>query len=296
MIVPPTEGLRVARYAQGAGYSPEQWARGLAGVDWSRAELLSDKPGSSVWRATLVVQKRPQALVIKCEPIDSLKRRLQMLFGKTHAHRHWRGAELLTRHGFRTAEPKAIVYGRRDGVTVESLIMEALDGKTVLEHLGYPLPVDLLHRAIDAVGLHLVAMWRHGLWNRDGKPSNMMIVDGAKPAVAMLDLVGLRRAGWIEESDWARACRDLVLEPTGCGVPPSLATRMRLCRRLHAGLAGGSRSTPDSGRWRDFRDELWSAVSEMLEAHGDPRPAHDPLAHRGRLETGPTGGRAPGGV
>ncbi|MEZ6242684.1 MAG: lipopolysaccharide kinase InaA family protein [Phycisphaerales bacterium] len=295
MIVPPTEGLRVARYAQGAGYSPDQWARALEGVDWSKAELLSDKPGSSVWRATLVVQKRPQALVIKCEPIDTLKRRVQVLLAKTHAHRHWRGAELLTRHGFRTAEPKAIVYGRRDGQTIECLVMEALEGKTVLAWMSEASEFKQKAELCCAIGSYLSTMWRQGLTNRDGKPSNLMVIDGDELRIALVDLVGVRRRAWIEEHDWHRACRDLMLEPFGCGVIPSRATRMRVCRRLHQELLAGSKHTPKTGQWREFRDELWREVGWLIESHGDPTPEHDPLSRSGRLETGPAGGRASGG-
>lgn len=287
MIVPPTEGLRVARYAQGAGYSPEQWARGLAGVDWSRAELLSDKPGSSVWRATLVVQKRPQALVIKCEPIDSLKRRLQMLFGKTHAHRHWRGAELLTRHGFRTAEPKAIVYGRRDGVTVECLIMEALDGRTVLEHLAAgDLGVREEHAVARACGA-LAWELESKAPNPDLKLSNLIVLEpgGRRAAIAMIDCVGVgRRADHIDML--AIQC----IEAAGLGLLPRRALLMRA-------LVSGAGERGDSGSRRRHHDRIgawWSAVRARIEAHGDLAPEHDPLAHPGRLETGPTGGR--GGV
>ncbi len=277
MIVPPTDGLRVARYAEGAGYSPDQWARALAGVDWSKAELLSDKPGSSVWRATLVVQKRPMAVVIKCEPIEGLKRRLQVLLGRSHAHRHWRGAELLKGHGFRTADPKAIVYGRRDGRTIECLLMEALDGKTVLEHLAAgDLGVRGEHAAARAVGDLTRRLWQAGIYNRDHKGSNLMVVGGDPACIAVLDAVGLREADILEraldgdrESVLEKMSAKILIEASGCGVPPRRALQARFLKSAHPGGHDETRRFADS-------------VMGWVEAHGDPTPTHDPLARPGR--------------
>ncbi len=135
-------------------------------------------------------------LVIKCEPIDSFKRKLQKLVRKTHAFRHWRGAELLMRHGFRTAEPKAVVYGRRDGVEVECLIMEALAGKTVLAFMSESHEVTELKRLTESLADHLAQLWRRGLFNRDSKPSNLIVGDGAS-SIIELDVAGFVSPRWL---------------------------------------------------------------------------------------------------
>ncbi len=302
--MPPTQGLRVARYAEGGGYSPDQWARALAGVDWSAAELLSDKPDSSVWRATLVVQKRPMALVIKCEPITGLKRRVQRLLGTTHAHRHWRGAELLMRHGFRTAEPKAIVYGVRDGVTIECLIMEALDGRSLLDYLADPtIPVRSQHEIATRVGNWTARIWGKGIFNRDHKGSNILVPAQRGSEPALIDCVGLRYRDRLEQRldgdrimDLYAMLGKIMIEARGCGAEPRRSVAMRgyfgafsveqdrmaRCARL--------KSPQDRERYRKARLEDIEMILVEIDCHGDPTPEHDPLGRPGRSESGPTGG------
>jgi len=291
MLVPPTEGLKVVKYASGAGYAPDQWARALVAVDWSQAELLSDKPGSSVWRAELVVQKRPMTLVIKCEPIDSLKRKLQKLIHKTHAFRHWRGAALLMRHGFKTAEPKAIVYGRRDGTETECLIMESLAGKTVLQHLAAgDLGVGEEHAVARACGRMFAMMWDKALTNSDSKPSNLLLrQSGPTPELGVIDSVGVRAhreflPGFdaVDDGDCWLMLRDLMLEPAGTGCLPRRSIRMRILRAIWE--SGRQREMGDSKalqKWRGWRREWWEQVESLVQAHGDPTPKHDPLGGAG---------------
>ncbi|MFI4897502.1 MAG: hypothetical protein ACIARR_06720 [Phycisphaerales bacterium JB059] len=275
MLVPPTEGLRVAKYAEGAGYAPDQWARALAGVDWSGAELLSDKPRSSVWRAELVVQQRPMTLVIKCEPIDRLKRKLQKLVRSTHAFRHWRGAELLMKHGLRTAEPKAVVYGARDGVEVECLIMEALEGKTVLQHLADgDLSVREEHAVARAVGRFTRAIQARAP-NPDCKLSNLIVLEDDRQ-IAMIDCVGVGRAAELE-----RMLAIQCIEALGVGLPirrPLLYRALLGADATQARVPPRRRSTRTPGVRR-----RWREVERLVQAHGDPTPEHNPL--------GPVGSR-----
>lgn len=286
MLVPPTEGLKVAKYASGAGYAPDQWARALAGVDWSKAELLSDKPTSSVWRAELVVQKRPMTLVIKCEPIDSLKRKVQKILHTTHAYRQWRGANLLYESGIGAADPKAVVYGRRDGAIIECLIMEALPGRSLLRHIAdQDQGVREQHQIARALGGLIASMIRKRLVNADPKPSNI-VVTRASGAITLgfVDTVDIKKvSGFLADNDadvWFML-RDLLLEPMGVGRPVRRALAMRVLRSLWKG--SGSRSA-----WRAWRNEWWGGVSELVQAHGDPTPEHNPLGPASR--TSPEGG------
>lgn len=277
-LVPPTDGLRVAKYASGAGYAPEQWARALAAVDWGEAELLSDKPTSSVWRAGLVVQKRPMTLVIKCEPIDSLKRTVQKLARRTHAFRHWRGAELLMKHGFRTAAPKAIVYGRRDGVEIECLIMEALAGESLLRTIAErELGVRDEHRLAREVGKLIAMMIQKRIVNADPKPSNIMLTNNAGTIeLGFVDTVGVKQhttflPGFeaVDDADVWFMLRDLLLEPMGIGRPVRRALAMRTLREIWGGKGGSD--------WRAWRNAWWEQVATLVRAHGDPTPEHNPL-------------------
>ncbi len=287
MLVPPTEGLKVAKYASGAGYAPDQWAKALAAVDWDRAELLSDKPGSSVWRAELVVQKRPMTLVIKCEPINSLKRKIQKLIHKTHAHRHWRGAGLLIKHGFRTAEVKAIVYGRRDGVEVECLIMEALEGRTVLAHLAAgDLSVREEHAVARACGRLVWELYRKAP-NPDLKLSNLVVLDASPPRarLGMIDCVGVGR-----RADHMDMLAIQLIESIGSRVIPRGTICMRavaamvdhmLVEMRTAELKGGLEVDTSSEVRRQGVRQFWEEIELRAQSCGDPTPKHDPLGRAG---------------
>ena len=285
-LVPPIDGLRVAKYASGAGYAPDQWARALAAVDWSAAELLSDKPRSSVWRAELVVQKRPMTLVIKCEPIDGFKRRVQKLLHRTHAHRQWRGAELLAAKGITSAEAMAIVCGQRDGALVECLIMQSLPGASLLRTIAErQLGVRDEHRLAREVGKLIAFMIQKRVVNADPKPSNIILMNKAGTIkLGFVDTVGVKQhteflpgLEAVDDADVWFMLRDLLLEPMGIGRPVRRSLAMRALREVW--------DRPGGSDWRAWRDEWWEQVATLIKAHGDPTPEHNPL--------GPASGTSP---
>ncbi len=291
MLVPPTEGLKVAKYASGAGYAPDQWARALAGVDWEQAELLSDKPGSSVWRAELVVQKRPMTLVIKCEPIDSFKRKVQKVLHTTHAYRHWRGAELLMKHGFRTAEPKAVVYGRRDGVEVECFVMESVQGRSLLEFVADSrVPVREQHVLASRVGAWTAKLWEKGIYNRDHKGSNIIVPDDPNIDLTLVDCIGLRVHDWLRrKTDSGQVVfleemlAKIIIEALGCSVHIRASLLMRACHGAYDVVRRGtipkrsSREPKVRRAWRKFRDSIFDGIGWIIVVDGDPTPEHNPL-------------------
>lgn len=274
MLVPPTEGLRVAKYAEGAGYAPDQWARALAAVDWDQAQLLSDKPDSSVWRAELVVQKRPMTLVIKCERLQGIGDHLKSLLRRSKVHQQWKGAERLNAM-FTPAKCFAIL---RSG-DLEMLVMESVEGRTLLE--------TITHRALSVPeerALSRVFAWEAGRllmatgW-RDMKGSNLVVTrpDAEKLVIRAIDTVGVGRAHSVH------GLFPMVAEAIGCGVLPRRACLMRFLSAFVREYRNWEITAPDeqdanAKNWeRQERRTVWRRIHHALQSHGDPTPRHNPL-------------------
>lgn len=285
---PQARRLRVARYSKNFGYAPKTWQRALQAIDFDAdAELLKRTHRSSVWRARVLLPNNPRHAVLKCQTLTS-GGRVKSFLRRSKAHRQWHGARLLARSGVPFARPMVILQTkppprvRRRGVraalvreappvyrTLETLILEHVPGPTVLEYLASEhnslAAEHWADRAVaEAVGVLLRRYIAQGLVNRDGKPSNLVITGlerhGARLAVIDSVAMSRRRVG---NSDLHRMLADLLLEPIGCGCPPSLTARARVLRA--AGLK------------RRARRAAWRAVAGLIEQHGDATPADDPL-------------------
>ncbi|MDX9912302.1 MAG: lipopolysaccharide kinase InaA family protein [Phycisphaerales bacterium] len=295
---PPQDRVRLVRVADASGLprgvrDPAFWA-GWLGDGWEGGEKLSEKPGASVRvLATDAGRTMPEfampELVVKVEPIGSLRRTLQSLTHTTPLERHWRGADALHQAGIRTARPVALLRGMtRDTPPrrVECLVMERAPGATLLAHLAgaprgdpHTLSRDERARVARAVARMVFRLHARGLVNRDPKPSNLIVLDprGASPEIAVVDCVGVRRArpwerlGSARDHRLARTLASLVIEPIGTGCPPARTDRMRVLSELARLLRAEGFAAPRS------RD-LWRSVEALVRAHADPRPAHDPLA------------------
>lgn len=280
MLVPPTEGLRVAKYAEGAGYAPDQWARALAAVDWDQAQLLSDKPDSSVWRAELVVQKRPMTLVIKCERLVGIGDRLKSMLKRSKVYQQWRGAERF-KAIFSPAKCFAIL---RSG-DIELLVMESLEGETLLGTIAHrQLTVSeerSLSRAFawDAGRLMMSTGWR------DMKGSNLVVtrLESERSVVRAIDTVGVGKEHEVH------GLFPMVAEAIGCGVLPRKACLMRFLSEFvreyrNWELYAPNEEDASAKSWeRQERRAVWRCIEEGLKAHGDPTPKHNPF--------GPVGNR-----
>lgn len=203
------------------------------------------------------------------------------LASSTQALRHWRAARWLASIGVRTAEPWAIFRRRVDGSLHETLVMEALPGRTLLHHLDEiargvsALGARERHSIAAEVGAQIGAITSAGKFNRDHKPSNLIVVEGAPPGarVAVIDCVGIRPDRLRVGS--ARMLASLMIEPTGMGCAAPRPLRMRCL----AALLGGSP--------RSARKAAWRAVEAMIEQHGDPTPRADPLRGDGTPASAP---------
>lgn len=243
------------------------------------AQTLKREPGSVVLRGTMTLNGAPREVVVKQRALTMMRRALARIGLRTQGMRHWDGAAWLTRTGVETAAPIALCHTTGPGGASEVLVMECLHGRSLLEHLD-----DLCRgrcawsgaeRAALAVtiGAQIDVITRAGRFNRDHKPSNLIVIERSGPrgaaaggghGIAVIDCVGIRRDRLRIGS--ARMLASLMIEPMGLGRPAPRTLRMRCLRGL----------MPEAGRAP--RKAAWRAVAELIARHGDPTPRVDPLA------------------
>jgi tRNA A-37 threonylcarbamoyl transferase component Bud32 len=244
------------------------WAEALAGGAWrAKARRLKHDGATTVYRARLL----DRDVVIKSWRLGPTAR-LQSLFGATRAQRHWRGAALLRKAGIPTAWTWALLRGRLDGAPTECLVMEAVPGKSVLHRLAdNDLSIRQQHAVAAALGAQIASLAKNLLYNRDHKPSNLILTDPgpASVAISVIDCVDIRRGQfWPDEM-----LASLLIETLGVGLAPRLALRMRVA---HA----STRNVPEhlSHGQRAWLRETWRSASKLVRDHGDPTPRVNPLS------------------
>lgn len=311
------QGVRVVALDQGERGRARQWASAIGA-------LLADEgareaaPGAgaapavgsaigAVPAAHAVLKREGHAVVlrtslcgldvvVKVIPLTAAFDRLKAAVGAGRGARHWRAAWRLGAAGERTARPLALARAWRPGrpgpIPCEILVIERLAGRSVLEHLGGRDLSGAQERALArALGAQIGRLARHGLFNRDHKPSNLIVTDADPrgPEVAIIDCVGLR-AAWRAGGAWRRTgvrglpghrkraaermLASLWIEPSGTGCAPRGA--------LVAACVGGCAQEFDLSRVA--RHELWRCAAGIVRAHGDPTPRVRPLAQAGRPE------------
>jgi hypothetical protein len=270
MIGPARERVRTVR-------GDAAWAGAIADARaWS---VLKEDGGSSV----LVGEARGRRVVVKCHAPSGIAGRAKAAAGVSRLRRQWRGALWLRGRGFGTAAPLALLRGRGASGVVECLVMEAVEGPTVLEVLARlggrragsgrddgasPPWVRGQHALARALGEQVARLCRSGRYNRDHKASNLIVtrLDRRCAEIAIIDSVAIRRRTALSGDVAARMLASLVIEPTGVGCPPRRALLMRGARACADALADG----------RSAR-ELWRRAEAIVRRHGDPRPRVDPL-------------------
>lgn len=221
----PDSNVAVRR--AGPGVDARSWADALKNAEITPHDLLKDAPGGTVFRCT--PPGRTRAVVVKVQPLRSLKHRASAATGSSRGHRAWRGAEKLLRAGIAAAEPLLLVDGISSGRRVEALVTDEIRGPSLIEALqSGPLAfADEAERA-RAIGRQLAQMAAAKLYNRDHKPSNLMLVeDSADPL--LIDTVAIRFAP-LRVRALKRMLTALAVEPTGLGFPPRRALAMRVVR------------------------------------------------------------------
>lgn len=296
MPAPPTDNLRVVKYAAGWGYSAAEWERALRAIDWTKPHaeggperlkiraLPDGSKDATVWRATLTLGPRSHEqryeVVLKVEPLGSVRKKVQALLRRTRAFRQWRGTELLRRAHVMHAPCHAIVRARSPAGTCEVLAMSAVRGPSLLELLRDGVPPGRVNDLAHVLAMLFDRLEGAGITNPDAKPSNLIVtgVDTDEPGVVTVDADAVRKG-----RPAAHPLLPLVLEPMGTGLLPPPLVRARVLRawvreRLLTALARRERRPPTPEEERRLFHEHWRRLETEAAAHGDPTPKHDPLA------------------
>ena len=251
----------------------DAWAERLSGGAWARtARVLKEHEGGRV----LDADADGERVIVKAWPIAGVRRRVQALTGTTRGHRHWRGAQRLARAGVATAHPLWLATARIDGRPAVVLAMQRVEGRTLLEHLADGTSSEHEGNALaGAVGEQVGAIVRSGLFNRDHKPSNLIVsgAGGDRPTVAVVDCVAVRRSRGRRLAPMARMIASLLIEPAGVGSPMP----MRMVQAIfESAVASAFPAAPDDLR-RRLTWVVVRLVGRRVAAHGDPTPLHNPL-------------------
>lgn len=269
-LIPHADRLRTRRVD--AQWAEIDGAEALGSINPETLELLKHTDRVAVVRAPIMLGDTPQDVVLKTEPLRlgwglrGLWHRVRLVLGVTRLDRHWKSAAKLQASGaFPTARCLALFrWHEADRQQYLTLVMEALPGRSLLEWMDQSssLSVRTQHALARAVGVQTRSMLERGLFNRDHKPSNLIVTALDPPSLALIDVVGVGAAG-------ARAIEpvgplaSLMLEPMGCGVLPRRSLLMRTLKSFE----------PDP----TARRRLLKRVASAVKAHGDPTPKDNPL-------------------
>lgn len=285
--------------------SAPAWSRALSA--WIRAGepgRVLKRDGPNLVSAAILGGRN---VVIKRWTLDGFSK-LKSALGAGRGERHWSGATWLARHRIATASCLVLAHDTAAGRRRDYLVMERLVGPTVLEVLTRAHQRDTRDTPGEAnrgpgataerpagqangvraelaiareLGRQIARMIANGRFNRDHKPSNLIIAAGADgPSVAVIDCVAilpLSRGGGAGVA-MERMLASLAIEPLGVGVPPRrslVVATLRAALGLERGGRSGARTSRRAAR-RRVR-ELWLSVAERVRAQGDPTPKVNPL-------------------
>lgn len=251
------------------------WRDALAGGAWMPdARVLKHDTHSWVMRAMMLGRD----VVVKGRALHTPSRRLKSALRMGHGDKHWRGARLLMSRGIPTGAPIGHFRASADGVPWEVLVLEHVEGPTLLECLAKArdgkMPVREQHAIARAVGEQVAAMRRAVVWNRDHKPSNLIIEgsDPAHPRVVLIDCVGVSWWTFVGDVGVERMLTALMLEPMGCGCRPRAGLWMTAIRAMFGEKLSAKRRDRHFGlRW------YLDPIQDRIRRHGDPTPKVNPL-------------------
>ena len=225
-------------------------------------------------------------LIVKVRTLGAADR-IKALCGGGRAKRAREGAAWLHRHGLSTALP--LLHATTGAFELQ--VMPELAGRSLLFVLAdeFRAPSetgrDTESAIAAAVGRDLATMVLAGRFNRDHKPSNLIVyADGAEVNVAIIDTVAILpvkpRAAMVERA--ARMLSSLLIEPMGCGIAPRRALRWRVLlaflEAMWIGQAAEGDTTPLDVDWQQQSARaIWGMVAKLIARHGPMVPVDDPL-------------------
>lgn len=280
--------LRIDRWSNAAPWPPAEIQRVLTAPDQSPLIPLKPDDLRSVWR---VPMPGGGATVLKLTP-HTPRQRVQVALGMSQLQRQWRGADWLIRHEIPVARPWAIGRARFNNLHVQWLLLEHIEGRTLLSELARvhaaPASVPLAVQAAwaEASGLLIARLLALGKYNRDHKPSNFIAAPAAPGALigdlTMIDTVAIRpiarwRGGPGPRTACARMLAALYIEAAGCNVPPRATLAFRTLRALAMAelAAAGVTPTPYPRFRRALRAVIRTAAgtaAELISTHGPAAP------------------------
>jgi hypothetical protein len=281
MLWPGVENLRLTRVPRGGEERAVTLVRGLARAGWREgAGVLKGGDDGAVFDALVA----GEGVVIKTRRVRTARDRLSSALGTSRLGRQWNGATALDAIGVRAAMPILLCRGvDEQGAIIETLVMERIEGKTLLEHLRDRDLEDAEVRALtESMARDLEAMWLRA-FNRDHKPSNLVVArEGGDVRAVVVDTVGVRRnRGTAVGSNTrlARMLASLWIEPTGARCPARVREAYRLvCRVCDAPTPKGKKKAGwERRKAYGFARRLWSQARSIVEAHGDPTPRDSPF-------------------
>ncbi len=271
MVHPPVSRVRVRVFGESedsasSGARERSVARSVCNGSFvGAARVIKSDDRASVYAGDAA----GYAVVVKTLALDRVRDRLRSRLGLTRLWRQARGSERARAAGVACAAVHAIARGvDESGQRVEALIMQRLEGPTLLRAAAErTLDPRSARRLLDRVGEGVGRLVKAGLYNRDHKPSNLIVaeIDGDGPVPMLIDTADIRRRAPGDALE--RMLAKLMIEAMGTGVVVHPRERVRVAR---AALAMFDDQRP-------LGDVLESA-SAIIEAHGDPTPKDDPLA------------------
>lgn len=281
MLWPGVDSLRVLRTPARGDDRATRLADALARGSWrDDAVTLKDNQDGSVIAATLA----GTPVVLKTAIVRTVTDRLKSGLGLSRHERQWSGAITLEKIGVRAAQPLALCRGFDDEHrNVETLVIEHLEGRSLIEHLRDDDLSDDDWRALTQSLAHdFEAMWLRA-FNRDPKPSNIVVVrEEGDIRAAFVDTVGVRRLrgfGVGSNAKLARMLASLWIEPSGARCTPSVRRAYRLvCAVCDAPQPKGNTKPgwTKAGAYRAAR-RLWNMSAQTVREHGDPTPTDTPF-------------------
>ncbi len=210
----------------------------------------------------------PIELVLKTQRLTSPGARLRSRLGLARLDNQWKGAARLQSRGFRAAT--CLLLGRlpasADHPETDLLAMRALEGRTLLHALAQPNADTqaLFAKAADLAG----RLAKAGLFNRDQKPSNIIV--GEDPEPAIIDTVAIRHARRTRAESLERMCFSLFVEPLGVGLD---IHHEHLLAAANAALPHLLERDPSDHETAEFI----ARVRRRLDLHPNPAPTDNPL-------------------
>lgn len=239
------------------------WLDALAAFDPRKEMPLKLDGLNGVWWVYLAQRH----VALKRVSLDSPGARLKNFLHVSRSFRQWRGAQLLLNARIDTPRPFVLATQRTPKGAFEWIGTKHIQGPTLLALFADGVFTSVLATIL---GRHLARVTsRAHLFNRDHKPSNLIVHLGDSPErcrIAVLDTVGIRRISAAQHLSYAaRMLASLIIEPTGCGCPPPKSFVLDIARHCVG---------------TDSADafQLANAALDARERHGDPTPRINPLA------------------